>query len=648
MGLDLYAYPTFTSGFLIADPASGTNSGSGPNGQNSADALASWTYVTGANGKSYPIAAALEIQSTTGALVVPRMTTAQKTAMGTHDAVHVTNGVPGLTLTCNGMIIYDTDEDEFQLFQDNAWETIQIGGGFVDFEGPVPANNELTRFAGVLGTQIKAGTGILISDTADITLVNTIKVGTGTAAAPSYSFTAEPDTGIYNSAANTVDIATGGTRAVSIGNAANTVNYLQLIGSSTGNSVKVNTLGTDTNIDLEFVLKGAGQAVFPVGVTATPSITFTGRTDTGMWSSNGATIDFSTTGGHQVQISNTGTAVNQVQLTGSAAGNPITVAALGSDTNISILLAAKGIGGVVVPQGALATPGLRFLNDLTTGLWNSAPGSIDFSCAATQQFQIFSTPSSVNWITATGGIAAAGGQAAFPLFFAQGADTAIDIGFSAKGVGAGVAIRASSSGAAGAIKFWNGGNTHFTALEAANPTANVTFLLPIVDATANSNASSDNVALSTDTAGQLSFSSTLIRHARVALTATQMKAIYATPYKLLDAPGASLGIIISHISMNYVYNTTAFTIGAQTNLIFQYGNTIHGAGLGAASTIASTGFLDQTHNTLAITGADVIDGSATSSIVNTAVYLSAQGADLTGGGTSTVTLDIWYSVVPTF
>lgn len=60
----------------------------------------------------------------------------------------------------------------------------------------------------------------------------------GSAAAPSYSFSADPDTGMYRSAANTLDFATGGTRRMSIGSDGNV-----LINLNTGTPIAPNSAG---------------------------------------------------------------------------------------------------------------------------------------------------------------------------------------------------------------------------------------------------------------------------------------------------------------------------------------------------------------------------------------------------------------------
>lgn len=92
--INLEGPTTFTSSVLIGD--------AGSNAANvSSDSLPVLTEVGGV-----AVSAALEIQSTLGTLLIPRMTTAQKTA---------------LTTVAEGMIVYDTDLDSFNYYQAGAW-----------------------------------------------------------------------------------------------------------------------------------------------------------------------------------------------------------------------------------------------------------------------------------------------------------------------------------------------------------------------------------------------------------------------------------------------------------------------------------------------------------------------------------------------
>lgn len=100
-GINLKSPTGFTTAVLIADTIQS------PNGSN--DAISSLTAVAGV-----PVNAALEIQSTTGALLLPRMTTAQKNA---------------LTTVVNGMQVFDTTLGAISYFVNGVWGTASSAAG---------------------------------------------------------------------------------------------------------------------------------------------------------------------------------------------------------------------------------------------------------------------------------------------------------------------------------------------------------------------------------------------------------------------------------------------------------------------------------------------------------------------------------------
>ena len=91
---------------------------------------------------------------TEAAFLPTRMTTTQRDAL----------------TAANGMVLYNTSLDKLQAREGGAWVTLSNSSG-----------------------------GTFVADA-------------GTAGAPSYTFTGDLDTGIYHSAANTIDFSTGGAR----------------------------------------------------------------------------------------------------------------------------------------------------------------------------------------------------------------------------------------------------------------------------------------------------------------------------------------------------------------------------------------------------------------------------------------------------
>jgi hypothetical protein len=99
---------------------------------------------------------------------------------------------------------------------------------------------------------------------------------------------------------------------------ASAVNYLNVYGGTTGSAVTIGPKGSDTNIPLWFQSQGTASFVFGTG--------------------GGANFY------QQFAISNTTSAVNYLQVTGSATGIAATISSQGSDTNIDLALTPKGTG----------------------------------------------------------------------------------------------------------------------------------------------------------------------------------------------------------------------------------------------------------------------------------------------------------------
>jgi hypothetical protein len=180
-------------------------------------------------------------------------------------------------------------------------------------------------------------------------------------------------------------IQTGGTGGISLqtnngaqtqfiaAHTASAVNYVQVTGNATTGSPTISTQGSDTNISMQYLAKGSGVHAFQTGssfnqfrITATTSavnylaVTGGAAGAAPVMSATGSdtNIDLTLTpkgtgavrdvtgGGEQLRVSNTASAVNYVNITGAATGNPgvCFISAQGSDTNISLASVNKGTG----------------------------------------------------------------------------------------------------------------------------------------------------------------------------------------------------------------------------------------------------------------------------------------------------------------
>jgi hypothetical protein len=163
--------------------------------------------------------------------------------------------------------------------------------------------------------------------------------------------------------------AAPGSESLRVTPVASAVNYWNAQGNATGAGVQLLAQGSDANISAYYAVKGSGSHVF--------------------WDNVGAT--------HFV-VARTASAVDYLQVTGSASGFP-QFTAQGASANVSIVYTTKGAGG----------------HSFNTG-------------ASNLQFNIASTASAVNYLQVTG--SATGG---YPVMLAQGSDTDIGLFYYAKG-----------------------------------------------------------------------------------------------------------------------------------------------------------------------------------------------------------------------
>jgi hypothetical protein len=185
--------------------------------------------------------------------------------------------------------------------------------------------------------------------------------------------------------------AAAGAESLRVTPVASAVNYLQAAGAVTTSSPSITAAGSDTNIGLTYTSKGTGTQLFNVGANSVLRLdNSTGNTlqlysggssynlnfigsDTNIsttYQAKGSGFHgFATGGGYQFLITNTASAVNYLTVTGSATGNSTSLAALGSDTNISITLTPKGTGKTAF-TGTGYSPNFT-LTDAATIAWDT-------------------------------------------------------------------------------------------------------------------------------------------------------------------------------------------------------------------------------------------------------------------------------------
>jgi hypothetical protein len=107
-----------------------------------------------------------------------------------------------------------------------------------------------------------------------------------------------------------------------ISHTASAVNYVQVTGAATGSATRISTQGSDANVGMDLVLKGT-----PFG----PGFRVQNQGGTGTCFS---------------VVVSTASVANHPRANPSAAGNPVSFSAEGSDTNIDLALTPKGTGNV--------------------------------------------------------------------------------------------------------------------------------------------------------------------------------------------------------------------------------------------------------------------------------------------------------------
>jgi hypothetical protein len=226
----------------------------------------------------------------------------------------------------------------------------------------------------------------------------------------------------------TVFLGSGGsTNQFVVSNNGAGTNYLQTSSAATTVAPVLSAQGSDTNIDLNLTTKGTGSVRFNTGggeqvrisnlasadsyiemkggsaATAGAYLTVSSTRNLYISNGTGGNTRFFTNGegsAEQLRIAHTASAVNYVQVTGSATGNSVYVSAKGSDTNIPIILESKG----------------------TQPIYFATGGGI--------QFAVANAASSANYAVARG--AATAGT---PELYVIGTDTNIDLALTPKGTG---------------------------------------------------------------------------------------------------------------------------------------------------------------------------------------------------------------------
>jgi len=184
------------------------------------------------------------------------------------------------------------------------------------------------------------------------------------------------DIGLVSAGTGAILLATNGsiaTTQVRVSHVASAVNYWDFTGAATGSGIRVDATGSDSGVNGFFVAKGSGvwnfctsgsasNRQFQIGhiasavnyIQATGAATgntpnfAVGGSDANVYfnyyTKGSGAHQFLTGGGLQLLVGHVASAVNYLQVTGSATGNAVTISGAGSDSNIDFAITPKGTG----------------------------------------------------------------------------------------------------------------------------------------------------------------------------------------------------------------------------------------------------------------------------------------------------------------
>ncbi len=236
-------------------------------------------------------------------------------------------------------------------------------------------------------------------------IIDNVSIGTivdGSLASPGIQFVNDGNTGIYRPGTDQLALVAGGATAFTV---------------------------TRTST-------GTAFALFSRGVTDStriyPALTFGGAND-GIAAITAGTLDFVTAGVRAAQASAYTNATNYLVFTPGQTGTPAILETGGGDTNVPLLLRAKGTGYVQGPGGQSVGerlyPGIG-VGGTDQGLLFLTTGTVDLVAGGRRVLQASAYTNATNYLRVTPRDTGAG-----PLIDVAGADTNIDLNLGAKGSG---------------------------------------------------------------------------------------------------------------------------------------------------------------------------------------------------------------------
>ncbi len=290
------------SGTVTGTGTAGTLTKWAPGGTGLVDSLISESGTTVNLSTTATVTASSLATLTTAATLGLGSTTTLNLGGGSAATIQTPSGNAGLSLLANGSgtVAVDSGASGTATLGNTSATTVNIGNTAATTIG-VGAGGALARAISVgTGTgvdTINIGTGgtgadlITIGSSANawnVTSGGVLSLGTAnnTAAAPTLTFTGDTDTGIYRSAANTLDLSAGGTNVQSLTAASSTFNSTVSTGSGTTAGYVFNAASLSTGVGLNLTT-GASNTL------TSGSLASIASTSTGLTTGSLLNIDYS-------------------------------------------------------------------------------------------------------------------------------------------------------------------------------------------------------------------------------------------------------------------------------------------------------------------------------------------------------------------
>ena len=265
-------------------------------------------------------------------------------------------------------------------------EEIRVGGstsGYVGIRAPAVAGSGSLTLPATVGTSgqvmVTDGSGVLswTSPTAA-----TFPIALGTSGTPSMNFSGDTDTGVYSPAADIVAVsasgierlrvdASGVTAKDTVAISGSTSGYVAFKAPAVSGSATYTLPVTDGSANAALTTNGAGVLTWTVpsttattviansGSAATPSIAFSGDTDTGFYNA----------GANQIGIAASGAQIFAMSASGMV--SPTT-----------------GGGAISTANGTVSAPTFSFGGDLDTGIFRPGADTVAIAASGVERFRV--------------------------------------------------------------------------------------------------------------------------------------------------------------------------------------------------------------------------------------------------------------------